>query len=63
MKNLKKTANGFEDFDSIQAVFDKLHGPVNPRKIGDYGIDGCMEPNAPLQVKQSESVGSNVVDN
>jgi len=44
-------------------VFEKLHGRVNPRKVGDYGIDGWVELDIPTQVKQSEDIGRNVVDN
>ena len=44
-------------------VFDKLHGRVNPKKVGDMGIDGYVDLDVPCQVKQSEGVGRNVVDN
>lgn len=37
---------------------------VNPKKVGDMGIDGFTFMNRdPIQVKQSEHVGRNVVDN
>lgn len=41
-----------------------LGGTVNPKKVGDMGIDGFtfMYRN-PIQIKQSENVGRNVVDN
>jgi len=52
-----------QPFDFQNWVFEKLHGRVNPRKVGDYGIDGWVELDVPLQVKQSEGVGRNVVDN
>jgi len=41
-----------------------LGGTVNPKKVGDMGIDGFtfMYRN-PIQVKQSEHIGRNVVDN
>jgi len=39
-----------------------LHGRTNPRKVGDMGIDGWVELDVPLQVKQSEGVGRKVVD-
>jgi DNA modification methylase len=44
-------------------VFEKLHGRVNPKKVGDFGIDGWVELDVPTQVKQSEDIGRNVVDN
>jgi len=52
-----------QPFDFQNWVFEKLHGRVNPRKVGDYGIDGWVELDIPLQVKQSEGIGRIVVDN
>ena len=52
-----------EPFEFQNWVFEKLHGRVNPRKTGDFGIDGWVELDVPCQVKQSDDVGRNVVDN
>jgi DNA modification methylase len=52
-----------QPFEFQNWVFEKLHGRVNPKKIGDYGIDGWVELDIPTQVKQSEGIGRNVVDN
>lgn len=52
-----------QPFDFQNWVFEKLHGRVNPRKVGDFGVDGWIELDVPTQVKQSEDVGRNVVDN
>lgn len=52
-----------QPFEFQNWVFEKLHGRVNPRKVGDFGIDGWVELDVPTQVKQSESIGRNVVDN
>ena len=51
-----------QPFEFQNWVFEKLHGRVNPRKVGDMGIDGWVELDVPTQVKQSEKVGRNVVD-
>ena len=41
-----------------------LGGTVNPKKVGDMGIDGFTFFNRyPIQVKQSENIGRNVIDN
>jgi|GEM_PF-1854390 len=41
-----------------------LGGTVNSKKIGDMGIDGfTFMYRYPIQVKQSESIGRNVIDN
>jgi len=55
--------HALEPFEFQNWVFEKLHGRVNPRKIGDMGIDGWVELDVPTQVKQSDNVGRNVVDN
>ena len=52
-----------QPFEFHNLVFEKLHGRVNPRKVGDFGIDGWIELDVPCQVKQSENVGRNIVDN
>ncbi|MCW6159682.1 MAG: restriction endonuclease [Candidatus Micrarchaeales archaeon] len=47
-------------------VVDKFLGTVSKTKSGDMGIDGTtpqVTGGYPIQVKQSESVGRNVVDN
>jgi DNA modification methylase len=49
-------------FEFQNWVFEKLHGRVNPKKVGDMGIDGWIELDIPTQVKQSENVGRIVVD-
>jgi DNA modification methylase len=58
-----KELKALQPFEFQNWVFEKLHGRVNPRKIGDYGIDGWVELDVPTQVKQSDDVGRNVVDN
>lgn len=52
-----------QPFEFQNWVFETLHGRVNPRKTGDFGIDGWVELDVPVQVKQSSDVGRNVVDN
>lgn len=47
-------------------VVDKFLGTVSQRKSGDMGIDGYTPQimgGFPIQVKQSENVGRNVIDN
>ena len=47
-------------------IVDKFLGKVSVRKSGDMGIDGFTPEilgGFPIQVKQSESIGRNVVDN
>jgi hypothetical protein len=42
----------------------RLNGTHSPRKTGDMGIDGfSFMQHDPIQVKQSERVGRNVIDN
>ena len=47
-------------------IVDKFLGNVSSRKSGDMGVDGLTAPldgSLPIQVKQSEDVGRNVIDN
>lgn len=51
-------------FEFQNWVIQKLCGTHSPRKSGDMGIDGySFMLHDPIQVKQSEKVGRNVVDN
>ncbi len=51
-------------FEFQNWVIQRFHGTHSPRKSGDMGIDGySFMVHDPIQVKQSERVGRNVVDN
>jgi DNA modification methylase len=50
-------------FEFQNWVVGKLMARPAPRKVGDMGIDGYLFDGSPIQVKQSESVGRNVIDN
>lgn len=51
-------------FEFQNWVINAINGTHSPRKVGDMGIDGhWFFTRDPVQVKQSESVGRNVVDN
>ena len=51
-------------FEFQNWVMAKIVGTPSPRKTGDMGIDGySFMVHDPVQVKQSERVGRNVVDN
>lgn len=52
-----------QPFEFQNWVVQQLMGRTNPRKVGDMGIDGYLFDGTPIQVKQSESIGRNVVDN
>jgi len=54
----------FRPFDFQYWVINEIHGVPSPRKVGDMGIDGLSFLNHyPIQIKQSENVGRNVIDN
>ena len=44
-------------------VVQRVFGTTSQRKSGDMGIDGYTEDKEPIQVKQSDSVGRNIIDN
>jgi DNA modification methylase len=51
-------------FEFQNWVIQRLNGTHSPRKTGDMGIDGySFMTRDPIQVKQSDRVGRNVVDN
>ena len=52
-----------QPFEFQNWVCEKLLARASRRMVGDFGIDGWLIDGRPLQVKQSESIGRNVVDN
>jgi DNA modification methylase len=58
-EDLRKVA----PFEFQNWVVKRLYGRVTSRKSGDMGIDGTTFEGIPIQVKQSDDVGRNVVDN
>jgi len=55
---------GLKPFEFQNWVIQRCHGKAAPRKSGDMGIDGfAFMTHDPIQVKQSQHVGRNVVDN
>jgi DNA modification methylase len=54
------TKNAFE-FETW--IIDQFGGIGNTKQKSDFGIDGKTRENIPIQVKQSENIGRNVVDN
>jgi DNA modification methylase len=52
-----------QPFEFQNWVCEKLLARASVRSTGDMGIDGWLIDGRPLQVKQSENVGRNVIDN
>jgi DNA modification methylase len=52
--------NAFE-FESW--IVQQFGGVNNVKQRGDFGLDGKMPDNTPIQVKRSDNVGRNVIDN
>jgi len=51
-------------FDFQTWILKKLHAYASPRKVGDLGIDGFTYfKQLPIQIKKSEHIGRNVIDN
>lgn len=54
----------FKPFEFQYWAINEMHGTGTTRKSGDMGIDGLsFLEHCPIQVKQSESIGRNVIDN
>lgn len=55
---------GLRPFEFQNWIVQMLHATHAPRKSGDMGIDGySFLERLPIQVKQSDKIGRNVVDN
>ena len=52
--------NAFE-FESW--IIGQFGGTSNAKQRGDFGLDGKMPNNTPIQVKRSDQIGRNVIDN
>ena len=53
-----------QPFDFQTWILKRLHAYATPRKTSDFGIDGFTYfKQLPVQIKKSEHVGRNVIDN
>jgi len=62
----KVTENNLREMnwqDFQDKIIETLDGIPSDKKAADMGIDGMTSSGVPIQVKQSENVGRNVVDN
>lgn len=54
----------FKPYEFQYWAINEMYATPSPRKSGDMGIDGfTFMEHCPIQVKQSEAVGRNVIDN
>jgi hypothetical protein len=57
--NLKEI--NWQDFED--AITEALEANPSDKRTSDMGIDGITKNDIPIQIKQSERIGRNVVDN
>jgi len=50
-------------FDFEKFIIEQLGGIPNLKQRNDFGLDGRMPDNTPIQVKRSDNIGRNVIDN
>jgi DNA modification methylase len=50
-------------FEFESWIVQQLGGTGNIKQRGDLGLDGKMGDNTPIQVKRSDNIGRNVIDN
>jgi DNA modification methylase len=50
-------------FDFEKWIIEQFGGISNEKQRSDFGLDGKMPDNTPVQVKRSDNVGRNVIDN
>jgi len=55
-----RNQNAFE-FETF--IIKQFGGIPNLKQHGDFGLDGRMSDNTPIQVKRSDNIGRNVIDN
>jgi len=58
--DLLRNQNAFE-FEKF--IIEQFGGISNPKQRNDFGLDGRMSDNTPIQVKRSDNIGRNVIDN
>jgi hypothetical protein len=52
-----------EAFEFETWIVQQFGGLANSKQRGDLGLDGRTRENQPIQVKRSENIGRNVIDN
>ena len=50
-------------FEFENWIIQQFGGTSNTKQRGDFGLDGKMPDDTPIQVKRSDGVGRNVIDN
>ena len=50
-------------FEFEKWIIEQFGGFVNLKQRSDFGLDGRMPDNTPIQVKRSDNIGRNVIDN
>lgn len=58
-----KELKALPPFEFQNWVVQKMYARPTRRKVGDFGVDGWLINGRPIQVKQQEDVGRNVIDN
>jgi DNA modification methylase len=57
------TLRNKDAFEFESWIIGQFGGTSNAKQRNDFGLDGKMSDNTPVQVKRSENVGRNVIDN
>ncbi|MCL2130881.1 MAG: hypothetical protein FWH36_00270 [Lentimicrobiaceae bacterium] len=57
------TLRNMDAFEFENWIIGQYGGTSNTKQRSDYGLDGKMSDNTPIQVKRSENIGRNVIDN
>jgi len=50
-------------FEFENWIVQQFGGTSNAKQRGDFGLDGKMPDNTPIQVKRSDNIGRNTIDN
>lgn len=57
------TLRNRDAFEFETWIIEQFGGVANARQRNDFGLDGKMPDHTPIQVKRSDNIGRNVIDN
>ena len=57
------TLRNKDSFEFERWIVQQFGGTPNERQRGDFGLDGKMPDNTPIQAKRQDNIGRNVIDN
>ena len=57
------TLRNKDPYEFEQWIIQQFGGTCNAKQHGDFGLDGKMPDNTPVQAKRQDNIGRNIIDN